>query len=193
MPVHKRPAPWCRVRAVWDGMGLSSSLHTTTRLHPSAHCLSGVAQLLACPLGCEMTSQLCQLCSAAAQPMPAAVHASMLMGVCQGWRCRSRTGTPSWCLGAAHGGWGSPKHGAQCCEGCPQLAAGWSSRLSPVHPSKHLLPINQELMVDCLRGSSSSQMFFPEGLLACLVIREDCGYGELPALQSPLLSCLGGS
>lgn len=45
MPVHKRPVPCCRVRAVWGGMGLSSSLHTTARLHPSARCLSRLAQL----------------------------------------------------------------------------------------------------------------------------------------------------
>lgn len=61
-------------------MRLSSSLHTTTS-YPSVHCLSSVAQLLACPLGCEMTFQLCQLCSAAALPTPAAVHASPDGGV----------------------------------------------------------------------------------------------------------------
>lgn len=39
-------------------------------------------------------------------------------------------------------------------------------------------------MVSHLRSSSSSQILSPQGL----VIGEDCGYGELPAFQSPLLS-----
>lgn len=149
-------------------MGVSSSPCTTTRLHPSAPCLSAVAQLWACPLGYEMLPQLCQLClySCVQQhPLPthAAVHTGMpaLTGVRRGWHCQGRTGTPSRCSGAARGVQGSPQQGAQCCGDLPMLELGGSPRLSPVHPSEHALPVSQKLLVGCLRGSCSPQLLFP--------------------------------
>lgn len=202
MRVQERPTPWCRNRAAQSGMGLSSSWHTTARLYPSAPCPTGMAQLWACPLGYEIPSQLCELClysSVQQHPcsgMQLCMQACQPCGVHWGWHCQGRTGMSSWCSGTTHCGWGSPQQGPQCCGGLPLLQAGWSPRLISVHPSEHPLPMSQKLQVGCLTVSpfvACTNSFFPGGLLAWFMIREDNGQGGLPALQSLLLHCHLGS